>query len=387
MALETSTYISGLVASNPTSTDPKAQGDDHLRLIKSTILATWPNITGAVTATHTELNYVVGVTSAIQTQINTKYTAGSTTQALGTPISGNLVNCTGATVALSGVTAATTTSTLANANNAIAWNWTLTGASTVGQTISETSASTGGAGSQVLCKIGTLAASTADPLQVQTRGADTIRVSRTGDVTVTAGTVAAAAAPIITLQGGVSNAAQSGNSGGIVLTAGAAGSGGIVGGPIVITSGAGNGSGKGGALTLAAGAGGSAGIGGDVSVSAGAANTTAANGGNITLTSGAPGSNAASVPGSITISTPATSNNTGGNISITAGNATTTGGSINITVGTGSTRGYMNFTNSNVANGAVATTVTSLGPTGSATTIQGWLAIKVAGTARFIPFW
>ena len=33
-----------------------AQADDHLRLIKSTVKATFPNLTGAVTATHTELN-------------------------------------------------------------------------------------------------------------------------------------------------------------------------------------------------------------------------------------------------------------------------------------------------------------------------------------------
>lgn len=58
MALETSTYISGLVATNPASSDNKSQGDDHLRLLKSTILATFPNISGAVTPTHTQLNTV-----------------------------------------------------------------------------------------------------------------------------------------------------------------------------------------------------------------------------------------------------------------------------------------------------------------------------------------
>ncbi len=57
MSLETGTYISDLVATNPVNaSDPMSQGDDHLRLIKSTLLTTFPNITGAVTATHTELN-------------------------------------------------------------------------------------------------------------------------------------------------------------------------------------------------------------------------------------------------------------------------------------------------------------------------------------------
>jgi hypothetical protein len=98
MGLETGTYISSLNAANPVTGDNKTEGDDHIRLIKSTILATFPNITGAVTATHTELNlidgltasaaelnildgallsttelnYVDGVTSAIQTQLNAK---------------------------------------------------------------------------------------------------------------------------------------------------------------------------------------------------------------------------------------------------------------------------------------------------------------------------
>lgn len=70
MGLETSTYIDGLVVTNPLSTDPKSAGDDHLRLLKSTIKATFPNVTGAVTPTHTELNFVDGVTSAIQTQLD-----------------------------------------------------------------------------------------------------------------------------------------------------------------------------------------------------------------------------------------------------------------------------------------------------------------------------
>lgn len=72
MGLETATYINQLVATNPTSDDPKSQGDDHLRLLKAVLQATFPVISGALTATHTELNFVDGVTSAIQTQLNTK---------------------------------------------------------------------------------------------------------------------------------------------------------------------------------------------------------------------------------------------------------------------------------------------------------------------------
>lgn len=72
MALETGTYISDLVSTNPVSGDPKSQGDDHFRLLKSTIKATFPNVDGAVTPTDEELNYVDGVTSSIQTQLDLK---------------------------------------------------------------------------------------------------------------------------------------------------------------------------------------------------------------------------------------------------------------------------------------------------------------------------
>lgn len=58
MALETGTYISDLVVTNPPGTDPKSQMDDHLRLIKSTIKNTFPNVTGAVSKTQAELNSV-----------------------------------------------------------------------------------------------------------------------------------------------------------------------------------------------------------------------------------------------------------------------------------------------------------------------------------------
>ena len=84
MGLESATYISDLDAANPLSTDLKSQGDDHLRLIKAALKATFPNVTGAVTPTHTELGYVAGVTSALQTQIDAK--AGTVSPAFsGTP--------------------------------------------------------------------------------------------------------------------------------------------------------------------------------------------------------------------------------------------------------------------------------------------------------------
>ena len=56
MALESGTYIDSLNVSNPAATDALAQADDHLRLLKSTIKSTFPNVAGAITGTHTAIN-------------------------------------------------------------------------------------------------------------------------------------------------------------------------------------------------------------------------------------------------------------------------------------------------------------------------------------------
>jgi len=100
MALEAANYIDGLVATNPPGSDQASTADDHLRLLKSVLKNTFPNINGAVNATpaqlnglfslansramvsnasgvpttsavtSTELGYLSGVTSAIQTQFS-----------------------------------------------------------------------------------------------------------------------------------------------------------------------------------------------------------------------------------------------------------------------------------------------------------------------------
>ena len=108
MGLETGTFINSLVVTNPTTTDKRRQGDDHLRLLKSTIKNTFPNITGAVTPTHTELNFVDGVTSAIQTQLNAK-AASSHNHSAADITSGTLGLARGGT---NGTTAATARNSL-----------------------------------------------------------------------------------------------------------------------------------------------------------------------------------------------------------------------------------------------------------------------------------
>lgn len=62
MGIETATFIHQLDSSLPLGADQKSQGDDHLRLLKSTLQASFPGVQGAVTSSHTELNILDGAT-------------------------------------------------------------------------------------------------------------------------------------------------------------------------------------------------------------------------------------------------------------------------------------------------------------------------------------
>jgi hypothetical protein len=85
MGLETSTYVDGLNTSNPAATDGLAQADDHIRLIKTVLKNTFPNLDGAVTASPADLNN----TSVIPTNLtDLGITDGSNGQVLQTDGSG-----------------------------------------------------------------------------------------------------------------------------------------------------------------------------------------------------------------------------------------------------------------------------------------------------------
>lgn len=76
MALETATSIADLVSSNPLSSDDVGQGDDHLRLIKAVLKAQFPGAglqgyNTPIVATEQDLNFCTGISSNVQTQINT----------------------------------------------------------------------------------------------------------------------------------------------------------------------------------------------------------------------------------------------------------------------------------------------------------------------------
>lgn len=75
MPLETGTTIAQLNAFWPLSSDPVNQGEDHLQLIKNVLKVQFPGEAGEgfaipITATEEEINYLDGVQSNIQQQID-----------------------------------------------------------------------------------------------------------------------------------------------------------------------------------------------------------------------------------------------------------------------------------------------------------------------------
>jgi len=86
MGLETSTYVDGLNTSNPAATDGLAQADDHIRLIKTVLKNTFPNLTGAVTATQANLNNTTAIPSTLT---DLGISDGSSGMVLSTDGSGN----------------------------------------------------------------------------------------------------------------------------------------------------------------------------------------------------------------------------------------------------------------------------------------------------------
>lgn len=58
MPIESANYISQLNPSYPTGAETKAEGDNQIRMFKGAVQNSFPNVSGAVTVTHAELNSV-----------------------------------------------------------------------------------------------------------------------------------------------------------------------------------------------------------------------------------------------------------------------------------------------------------------------------------------
>ena len=81
MGLETGTYIDDLVETNPAAGDDIPEGDDHIRLLKSVLKNSFPSVSGAVSATHTELNALDGIRTNVAidlTDVGNTFNVGNT---------------------------------------------------------------------------------------------------------------------------------------------------------------------------------------------------------------------------------------------------------------------------------------------------------------------
>ena len=63
MTVEAPGYITDIDPTQPVGTDGKREGDNHFRNFKKSVQDSFPNISGAMTATHTQLNIMDGVTA------------------------------------------------------------------------------------------------------------------------------------------------------------------------------------------------------------------------------------------------------------------------------------------------------------------------------------
>jgi hypothetical protein len=70
MPLETGTTIADLDTRWPLSSDPVSAGDDHIRLLKAILQSQFPNFDSVLSVSSDELNFMDGVTSSVQAQLD-----------------------------------------------------------------------------------------------------------------------------------------------------------------------------------------------------------------------------------------------------------------------------------------------------------------------------
>lgn len=134
MPLESASYINTLDATNPAPTDLLSQADDHIRLIKSALKATFPNLTGPVTVSQNTINAPFGL--AVGSIIMWYGDASSC------PVGWAI--CNGQTVSLSSGSGIITTPNLQDRVPIGVGNFAPSVGSTLGSTISSGSTSTAG---------------------------------------------------------------------------------------------------------------------------------------------------------------------------------------------------------------------------------------------------
>lgn len=70
MALETASFVANLVTTNPDGSDARSTADDHLRLIKATLVRTFPKLDGAVSLSAAQVMFSNDLSASVQLQLN-----------------------------------------------------------------------------------------------------------------------------------------------------------------------------------------------------------------------------------------------------------------------------------------------------------------------------
>lgn len=86
MGLESATYVGDLVPANPLGTDPKGEGDNHVRLMKSAVQATFPGFSGRFNRT---IAKTTGAVNLNESHAVLTYAADSTAQPVAAATLGN----------------------------------------------------------------------------------------------------------------------------------------------------------------------------------------------------------------------------------------------------------------------------------------------------------
>lgn len=70
MSLETATYVANLVVTNPDGGDQAATLEDHIRLVKATLVRTFPKFDGPCSLSALQVAYVGDLSASVQAQLN-----------------------------------------------------------------------------------------------------------------------------------------------------------------------------------------------------------------------------------------------------------------------------------------------------------------------------
>jgi hypothetical protein len=126
MPIETATFLQDLNSAYPSHTDGLAQADSHLRLIKTVLDNTFPNLTAAVTGTPTQLNAAAASFAGNVVTVQAGATAHDgghvSLSGQGSDAAVDLANAAGGLTVKSGATATFTVDTVGNASAAASVN-------------------------------------------------------------------------------------------------------------------------------------------------------------------------------------------------------------------------------------------------------------------------